>query len=45
MKFRNDVTHRTTIIPDHKELANGTLKSILELAGIPLDEFLQTYHK
>jgi len=32
---------RTTIIPNHDEVAKGTLKSILELADINLDDFLQ----
>lgn len=32
--------HRTTIVPNHDEVAKGTLKSILELAGIELDDFL-----
>jgi len=33
--------NRTTIIPMHDEVAKGTLKSILELAGITLEEFLE----
>ena len=28
------------IIPDHYEIAKGTLKSILTMVDIPLDEFL-----
>ena len=32
---------RSVIIPMHKELAKGTLKSIFEQAGIDLDTFLQ----
>ena len=32
---------RTVIIPNHKELAKGTLKSILSMAGIELEEFLE----
>ncbi len=30
----------TVIIPNHDELAKGTLKSILNMANIPLDDFL-----
>lgn len=30
----------TTIVPDHKELARGTLRGILRLAEISEDEFL-----
>lgn len=29
------------IVPNHDEIARGTLKSILNQAGITLDEFLQ----
>ena len=29
------------IIPMHSEIAKGTLKSILEQANLPLDEFLK----
>ncbi|MCR4718800.1 MAG: type II toxin-antitoxin system HicA family toxin [Firmicutes bacterium] len=32
---------KTVIIPDHYEIAKGTLKSILAMADIPLDEFLK----
>jgi predicted RNA binding protein YcfA (HicA-like mRNA interferase family) len=32
---------RTAIIPLHEEVARGTLKSILEQAGLELDEFLK----
>ena len=38
MKYFNGV--RTTIVPNHDEVAKGTLKSILELAGIELEDFL-----
>jgi predicted RNA binding protein YcfA (HicA-like mRNA interferase family) len=31
---------RVTIVPMHDEVARGTLKSILEQAGIDLDEFV-----
>ncbi len=31
------------IIPDHKELAQGTLRSILRQAGIPFDAFIKSF--
>lgn len=31
---------RVVIIPNHSEVAKGTLKSILTMANIPLDEFI-----
>lgn len=39
--IKNDEQIRTVIIPMHYEVAKGTLKSILEQAGITLDEFLK----
>ena len=33
--------HRRLTVPDHKEIAKGTLKSILKQAGITLDEFMR----
>jgi len=39
-KYRNNFTNRVCIIPMHNEVARGTLKSILEQAGIELEEFL-----
>lgn len=39
-KYKNDFTNRIYIIPMHKEIARGTLKNILEQAGVELDEFL-----
>ena len=32
---------RVVIVPMHDEIAKGTLKSILQQAGLSLDEFLQ----
>jgi len=32
---------RTVIIPNHSEVAKGTLKSILTMAQIDLDEFIK----
>lgn len=39
VKLRND-SGRTVIVPDHRELARGTLASILRQAGIGVDEFV-----
>lgn len=42
VKFKKEgIPARIVIIPMHNEIAKGTLKSILEQAGITLDEFLQ----
>lgn len=38
MKFSNG--KNIVIIPNHDEVAKGTLKSILNQAGIEIDEFL-----
>jgi predicted RNA binding protein YcfA (HicA-like mRNA interferase family) len=32
---------RTVVVPKHKELDRGTLKSIIEQAGLTVDEFLK----
>lgn len=39
VKYKNFYTQRIFIIPMHKEVASGTLKSILEQANIELEEF------
>lgn len=39
VKYKNIYTQRTFIIPMHKEIAAGTLKSILEQANIEIEEF------
>ena len=36
---------RTTIIPMHREVARGTLKSILEQADLTLDVFLDKLYR
>ena len=42
VKFKKEGSpSRTVIVPMHVELAHGTLKSILEQAAIPLDDFMQ----
>lgn len=38
MKYGNG--SKIVIIPNHDEVAKGTLKSILTMAGIELDDFL-----
>ena len=40
MKKKNDKT-LVAIVPDHKEIAKGTLKSILRQAGLTREEFLE----
>ncbi len=41
VKFIKESTNeiRTTIVPHHKEIALGTLRSILRQAGITIEEF------
>lgn len=41
VKYKNFYTQRIFIIPMHKEIAEGTLKSILEQANVELEEFLK----
>ncbi len=31
--------HRRIVIPDHKEIAKGTLRSIIKQTGLTIDEF------
>jgi predicted RNA binding protein YcfA (HicA-like mRNA interferase family) len=33
-----------TVVPNHKELAEGTVRGILKQAQITIDEFLEKYH-
>ena len=39
MKYSNG--SKVVIIPNHNEIAKGTLKSILSMAGIDLEDFLE----
>lgn len=39
MKYSNGV--RSVIVPNHDEVAKGTLKRILAMVGIELDDFLK----
>lgn len=32
-------THRRVTVPDHKEIARGTLRSIIREVGLTIDEF------
>lgn len=41
VKYKKFYTQKIFIIPMHKEIAAGTLKSILEQANIELVEFLK----
>ena len=31
--------HRRIVVPDHKEIAKGTLRAIIRQAGLTVDEF------
>jgi len=33
--------YRRLTVPDHKEIAKGTLRSIIRQAGLTIDEFIQ----
>ena len=33
--------HRRLVVPDHKEVAKGTLRAILRQAGLTVDELLE----
>lgn len=43
IKLSKKTTNRkiTTIVPSHKTVMAGTLKGILELAEVPLEEFVE----
>ncbi len=44
--LRNDEPpHRRLTIPDHKEIAKGTLRSIIRQAGLAMDEFRDLMQK
>jgi len=40
VKIEKGMPTKTVIIPMHDEVARGTLKSILEQAGLTLEEFM-----
>ena len=37
---KSEPPHRRLTIPNHKELAKGTLRAIIRQAGLTVDEFL-----
>ena len=41
IKLSNDKSQRTVIVPNHASVPRGTLRSILKLADITLDDFLK----
>ena len=41
IKVSDGLPTKTVIIPMHNEVAKGTLQSILEQAGLSLDEFMR----
>ncbi|MGY5880965.1 MAG: type II toxin-antitoxin system HicA family toxin [Candidatus Thorarchaeota archaeon] len=45
MKLSTTPRNLVVIIPDHKELAQGTLRSILRQAGISFKEFIASREK
>lgn len=34
-----DAPHRRAVVPDHKEVAKGTLRSIIRESGLTVEEF------
>jgi predicted RNA binding protein YcfA (HicA-like mRNA interferase family) len=36
---RREPPHRRLSVPDHKELAKGTLRSLIRQAGLTVDQF------
>ena len=36
---RNEPPHRRLTVPDHREIAKGTLRGIIRQAGLTVDEF------
>lgn len=36
---QRDPPHRRVVVPDHREVAKGTLRSIIREAGLTVDEF------
>ncbi|MDF1538502.1 MAG: type II toxin-antitoxin system HicA family toxin [Candidatus Thorarchaeota archaeon] len=43
MKKLSSPRNLIVIIPNHKELVQGTQRSILRQAGIPFDEFVKSF--
>lgn len=40
---KNEYPHRRITVPEHKEIAKGTLRSIIRESGLSLNEFLELY--
>ena len=38
---RNQAPHRRLTIPNHKEIAKGTLRSLIREAGLTVDQFVE----
>jgi predicted RNA binding protein YcfA (HicA-like mRNA interferase family) len=36
-----DYPHRRIVVPDHREIAKGTLRKIIKQAGLTVEEFKQ----
>ena len=36
-----DPPHRRLVVPDHREVAKGTLRKLIREAGLTVDEFLE----
>ncbi len=45
LKKLTEPRNLVVIVPDHKELAQGTLRSILRQAGITFEEFVKSVEK
>jgi predicted RNA binding protein YcfA (HicA-like mRNA interferase family) len=43
VKITKNLSTKTVIVPMHDEVARGTLRSILEQAGLSLDEFMRDF--
>lgn len=43
MILRRDIPFAQVVVPNHRELDKGTLRSIIRQAGIGVDEFLKLY--
>ena len=45
MKLRRDAPRRTIIVPNHTTLKRGTLKGIINDAGLSVEEFIKLLQK
>ena len=37
--------HRRLTVPDHREIAKGTLRALIREAGLRVEEFIELLHK